>query len=1834
MYLDEKLLELTEANRYRTEVYYGQHFVTLTLLEPPQGQPKVSLKVLGVRVPDGGGTGSFGHTIEIVLGDQQTSGGSTYSVSPASLPDTYASYSIPLGVIEGEFSSGVISFSVDGLVDTPDANFSTFNSLILETSETAVTDPIRRVGGLLSGGLSQVAAINGLFVIRDGWLGESGYNRVPLSEGTFEVIRYPDYEGSDPYIPLGSANELWRFEQVGTEATANLQMKVTHIRNPGQSEEESDWELFERIEVSATKSGTPAGARETGWRWTSQSGKLIKDLYWEEEVEFGAETPLYETVVYYDNRSGSPVFVSAVESRLEKFGAKGWKTTREIEDPGGANRVTEWNYEEDTGSQFYGLLRSVEYPDGSWEYTAVYDDQERALETWRPWKEVTLVQAIAANGSNCELTLREYDPEADVRYRTTRKIEDVMVSKRERRSGGINRRYTSATEYLDTITNGRSYMPESVIRPDDTQTTYVRENGYWDGYVFHLTDPGNAEEAFRKTTKEGTVFNPEGIPNQTTWRRTISVDGDPVRAQTLLYVDSENQPIIDQIDYSTTWNDPAPGWRTEKATNLSGRILWTELYDSDDLLRERIAESGISTEYTYDLLDRRSTETRSGLTTTFHYDPLGRIEGTTLTPEGQTSPKLTTSRTYYPTGEVHTSTDRNGLQSTYTYTNGGRTVTLTRPDTSTEITESYLDGQIKSITGTGVVHQHFTSSVEADGMQVTRTEIGSSGSPRWSEYVTDWAGRTVERREPAYSGATKVTKSFYNALGQLWKQTRTGLGPLLYTYNDLGILLWQGVDLNGNDVLDEASAEPITETVSDYNQVNSDWYHRTITRRWLTDDSAVATDMSKTLRQLTGFSQNTLSYSELTDIYGEETSTTVTVDSATQTVTQTIDLPDTTRDAVSVTINGRLDSSTDPRIPAAENATTRYTYDQLGRLETMADPTGAITTQTYYPNSSQLKTIEPEIGAITEFTYYGQGVLGAGQVQHEFSKTPGGTAVLSQIDTTYDAHGRIKTVGGSGTYPVEYGYDPTYGDQTTLKTFRDGTTPDTTTWIYQPSTGLLTRKQYADAKGTDYTYHDSSLLHTREWERGITTTYTYDLTGQPDLTDYSDDTIDIDWDYDRAGRLDGVVDAAGTHDLDYADDGQLLTHRVTAGLLNGVRVSNAYPNYGKREFLEARMGSMELFHQYTYDPDTGRLETATDRHPETGAQYVKATYAYKPNTHLTETITLANDSFDVLTREMTYDELGRVDTVIARNGGLSVINSHDYTYDDRGRRNRNDREDGSYWSYGYNDRNEVESGVKLFANETVIPGHDFSYTYDDIGNRDDLTINGETLIYGANALNQITSLPIASDHMILGNADPDAVVFVNGEASQRNGDLWSRVVSVDNSTNAVSLDVTIESLLADDGPTGEVLIDSMDAGTLFVPQTPVVPTYDDDGNLTQDGRWSYKWNAENRLISMETIPSAYNAGAPREKLDFVYDFQGRRVQKVFSIWDSTSEVFIADYTTLFAYDGWNLIVESTTAGGTTDIQTYLWGLDLSGGMQGAGGVGGLLAMKKNGGQDSLLPFYDGNGNVYGIVGSGQYTDLAQYEYGPFGEPIRESGSAASRNPFTFSTKFRDEETGLSYYGFRYYDPQTGRWLNRDPIEEAGGLNLYRFVGNDGVNAWDLLGLQIFTFKYETEIDWERFSFAGYIFNGGLKTSHEITFDTDTEEFSSTQPFVGKTFRYNKKGEIIDEGEADGSTIIGRVDEERSEKGCKVVIIMEGNEINPLVFGPTPGITYEVTITIDLVKEKIEWFVEHDRFPSHSFYVQGKREYHFSHIESGTTPRSLLPFYPNEEGEGERCFIIE
>ena len=132
-------------------------------------------------------------------------------------------------------------------------------------------------------------------------------------------------------------------------------------------------------------------------------------------------------------------------------------------------------------------------------------------------------------------------------------------------------------------------------------------------------------------------------------------------------------------------------------------------------------------------------------------------------------------------------------------------------------------------------------------------------------------------------------------------------------------------------------------------------------------------------------------------------------------------------------------------------------------------------------------------------------------------------------------------------------------------------------------------------------------------------------------------------------------------------------------------------------------------------------------------------------------------------------------------------------------------------------------------------------------------------------------------------------------------------------------------------------------------------------------------------------------------------------------------------------------------------------------LDGAGGVGGLLATEVGG--VWYFPLYDNNGNITDYVSeTGEV--VASYAYDAFGRTIAQSGAMASVFPFRFSTKYYDAESGLYYYGYRYYSPELGRWMTRDPIEEDGGDNLYAFCGNNGVGKVDPFGLSCI--KFETK----------------------------------------------------------------------------------------------------------------------------------------------------------------------
>ena len=155
--------------------------------------------------------------------------------------------------------------------------------------------------------------------------------------------------------------------------------------------------------------------------------------------------------------------------------------------------------------------------------------------------------------------------------------------------------------------------------------------------------------------------------------------------------------------------------------------------------------------------------------------------------------------------------------------------------------------------------------------------------------------------------------------------------------------------------------------------------------------------------------------------------------------------------------------------------------------------------------------------------------------------------------------------------------------------------------------------------------------------------------------------------------------------------------------------------------------------------------------------------------------------------------------------------------------------------------------------------------------------------------------------------------------------------------------------------------------------------YDADGNLTGDGRYSYAYDCENRLVSVTPVsPSAGDLAIVNE-----YDHMNRRVRKTVRRYDGMGWSDQERHS--FVWDGWNIVLERIDAGGSvTRIIEYYWGEDFSGTEQGAGGVGGLLAVSYDG--KFYVPIYGGNGNIVGYVDdSGAFA--VKFVYDPYGDVV-------------------------------------------------------------------------------------------------------------------------------------------------------------------------------------------------------------------------------------------------------
>ncbi|HCE42360.1 MAG TPA: hypothetical protein DET40_02285 [Lentisphaeria bacterium] len=1002
-----------------------------------------------------------------------------------------------------------------------------------------------------------------------------------------------------------------------------------------------------------------------------------------------------------------------------------------------------------------------------------------------------------------------------------------------------------------------------------------------------------------------------------------------------------------------------------------------------------IDREGIVTVTGHDALKRVTFTTRAGISTLYSYDVFGNVKLTTR--KGTDNSECTTSNTYDAAGDLASTTDPLGNTTSYSLAYAARTRTTTNPDGSTSIVRSNADGSTYEVSGTAVHGVKYEYGVDAG--QTYSKSYPTDIPTQWTKSFTDFLGRNYKT---VYAdGAQSVT--YYDDCGRPVRQTAAG-HTTLTAYNAKGEVSSTAVDMNNNGTIDNG-----TDKVTVYsNSVTGSVHRQTVTQ------NNVLVSVSDT--SLNGLNSSQTSFGRTSS------STTVLNGNGQKTVTG--NNPDGSS-VVQSYVNGMLMSSVHSVL-----GTTNYSYDPHGRLSSQQTTINGQqrTTSFAYDNNDRTLSVTDPAGRATSYTYDSMGRMTK-------MTQPDGRVVFYSFAKT----GELTNVKGANTYPVKYSYD-VIGR---MKTLTDGN-GSVTTWNYSADRGFMTSKVYADSGAVSYAYNSDGSVSSRTWTRGIVTNYAYNAAGELTGVTYGGGAASpVTFTRDLFGRPTTIADGTGSRTLSYNND-FTISSETTPNIANH-SVNYGYDNLGRRNSMSLQNGETALSTaSYTYD---GMSRLASVGNGTNTASY----------TRISGSSLLYTTSVGDMTTTRAYDNLNRLTSISSVSPASTM--SYSYTYNNSDQRSKLTLADGSYWVYKYDLYGQVTAAHKYNAGGVLVPGQQFDYAFDTIGNRKVEKRNGGTFEYNANNVNQYLQRTVPGTISVSGSADVTAEVRIQQESNgsvfkpARTGKYYSKSFTLDNSSSPVEDMFNIFAVRFDQNQGKDIVAKQIEK--MFLAKTPELYTYDPDGNLLSDGRFTYTWDGENRLISVTPILQV----ADSKKLDFSYDYMGRRVSKTVYSW--VNNAWQVSKVEKYAWDGWNCIAKFNASNAL--LESYLWGEDLSGSLQGAGGVGGLLAV--SGSSGTYIPAYDGNGNVMAYVDASNGNKVAEFEYDAFGRTIVKAGVKADDMTYRFSTKEYEPNSGLILFETRPLNTDTGRWLSRDSIEEKGGNNLYGFLDNNPLNSVDVLGMK-------------------------------------------------------------------------------------------------------------------------------------------------------------------------------
>ena len=1040
----------------------------------------------------------------------------------------------------------------------------------------------------------------------------------------------------------------------------------------------------------------------------------------------------------------------------------------------------------------------------------------------------------------------------------------------------------------------------------------------------------------------------------------------------------------------------------------------------------------------------RVVDNSSEITTDYVYDPFGNVIKTTVAGGGKT---VVTTAEYDALGRLTSSRDGLGGTTTYSYekTSFGTRKTTALPSGGSVIEERYFDGNVKRICGSAAAAR-------------VNYEYGIEGSVYYSkvknddhagEYETTYYNFLGKPARMKHSGSSGETVFHYDSAGRpVGSEDETGIARI-NTYNGQNLLEHSGTDVDRNGKVDLAGADNI-ETRT-----------RTVSRQGVgyetTTYQAVGNSAANSVcSSVTAFDGRSGSFSE----YGRSGTFLQSRYAARGTYSVAAEYSDGT-DAVLGYEKWRLSSvQKTPHEGWGDAERTEYGYDGLGRLETVTAYRNLIARTTRYGRDSK--------GRVSS-VLCSDGSPGVLSVEY-YDKTDRVKRIVrtdgSAVSYDYDDAGRLIREHDTGTQDKRYSYDA-LGRLIRLTAFRDGVA-QTTGWDHDSVTGLPQAKTVDGIVAETYAYRDNGQLSSVSDANGVTVAAAYDGAGNMTGVTASDGSASVTRTLDRLGRSIGECEAGGVSvSRTLSPEGHALAETVAgSGVVSNAVLARAYAEAshdGLLEFSCAVDGGPTNTFSVGYDL-AARVCSVSD-----GA--VSADIRYPGDTPLGTSVTVtACDR--LLTRSVQWDfENARPLAVTYTLDGTAVFASHAYAYaSGSGRVASETLADGTVRSYAYDTRGRLLSADTALPDGSAVPGQNFAYAYDSAGNpvkAGPLRLpDAPRYSFSCDSRDVHVARAWGNVFEISGTAVPGATVKVGNKIARRQGSRFWAAMTVDNAASAVRTNIVVSAFRRDPALGKDVV--ACATGVLTVAKADEVPVYDGNAAMTGNSRLAYAWDAFGRLRSADNAPLlTANPSLEGRRVVFDYYPDGRRAAK--RVYRKSGDAWQLVGTRHFYYDGWNLVSEAvyTPDSGPhpSSFVRYLWGPDLAGWRDGrigqeAGGIGGLLAVTvtSNGADRVYLPLTDGLGNVRGLVDAQTGTLAAEYAYDPYGVPLEVGGEAADLCPFRFQTKYWDAETGLYYYGYRYYDPLSCKWLRRDPKGEAGGWNLTAFCDCDPVNNYDPLGL--------------------------------------------------------------------------------------------------------------------------------------------------------------------------------